>query len=112
MAKINAKGSTFYVDNERELKKLVHEISGQGNTLGDTIIGILMMTADSPKGMVSAAIGLAKAMAAAKGVARRMGVPFETFYDDQLQYFEADVEDIFNKAEKEFCSGNSKKRKK
>ena len=109
MGKIKSKGSTFFVDNESELKKFVHEINEQGNTFGNTIVEILSMTADSPKGIASAAIGLAKAMAAAKGVAHIMDVPFEAIYEDQLQYFEADVEDIFNRTAKKFCSKNSKK---
>jgi len=109
MGKIKTKGATFFVDNESELRKFVREINEQGNTFGNTIIEILSMTADSPKGIASAAIGLAKAMAAAKGAARVMGVPFETIYEDQLLHFEADVEDILTKAKKKFSSRNSKK---
>jgi len=69
----------------REEAKLLLE---KGETFGDALIGMLSLIATDYKGMGLAAIGLAKALAALKNVAKLTDVNIDSLFESELAHFE------------------------
>lgn len=69
----------------REEAKLLLE---KGDTFGDALIGMLSLIATDYKGMGLAAIGLAKALAALKNVAKLTDVNIDSLFESELAHFE------------------------
>lgn len=87
MAKKNCKKSN-QVGNEKKLNENVQELMEMGNNFGQSIIGLMAQFATNWKGIGIAAVGLAKALAALKAVARESDVEIESLYKKELAYFE------------------------
>ena len=71
-------------------KQLVED----GEMFGDSIIATMVLFAHFDESMGIAAIGLAKALAALKTVARKGGIDVEKLFDDELAIFERDLATI------------------
>ena len=69
MAKKHLK-KTNQVGKEEKLNKNVQELMERGDIFGQSIIGVMAQFATNWKGIGIAAVGLAKALAALKAVAR------------------------------------------
>jgi len=87
MKKKNFK-KTNRVGKERKLNQNVLDLLERGNDFGQTLIGIMAQFAYDWKRMGIAAIGLAKAVAALKTIARDAGVEIEGIFNSELAYFE------------------------
>ena len=87
MAKRNCKKSNR-VGKEKELDQKVDEIMEKSDLFGQSIIGMMALFAYNWKGIGIAAVGLAKALAALKAVARETGVDIKNLYEGQLAHFE------------------------
>lgn len=72
----------------------VQEMMERGEELGDTLMGILMLVATNWKGMGIAAIGMAKALAALKSIARDAGVDIEKLYSGELAFHEQEMAEM------------------
>jgi hypothetical protein len=79
----------------KEEAKLLLE---KGETFGDALIGMLSLIATDYKGMGLAAIGLAKALASLKNVAKLTDVNIDSLFESELAHFEKRF-DEFSKAE-------------
>lgn len=88
--KVNNKKSA--INKKAEQQAL--EIMERGETFGDVIIDVMMMTVDDWKGMGAAASGLAKAWAALKQLAKTAGVDVEFLFEKELAHFEKVYSDI------------------
>jgi hypothetical protein len=77
---VNKKGNP-----SREEAVLILE---KGETFGDALIGMLSLIATDYKGMGLAAIGLAKALAALKNVAKLTDVNIDSLFESELAHFE------------------------
>ena len=60
----------------------------EGETFGDSIIGTMSLFAYTYEGLGIAAIGLTKALAALKTVARKKGIDIKNLYEGELALFE------------------------
>lgn len=67
---------------------------GRGEVFGDAIIWIMSLFALDVKGMGIAAIGLAKALAALKSVAKCTGVNIDSLFENELAHFEKKINEI------------------
>lgn len=102
MKKKTNKKTNSKVGNENKREQEMQDMVKHGEMLGDAIIGLLMLTATDWKGMGSAAIGMAKALAALNQVADAEGVAIEDLYRGELSFYEdyyADV--IYREKQKE-----------
>ena len=93
MAKKNCKKSN-QVGNEKKLNEDVQELMERGDIFGQSIIGVMAQFATNWKGIGIAAVGLAKALAALKAVARESDVDVESLYKNELAYFEKEYSSI------------------
>ena len=93
MKKKNFKKSN-QVGNEKKLNENVQELMEMGNNFGQSIIGLMAQFATNWKGIGIAAVGLAKALAALKAVARESDVDVESLYKNELAYFEKEYSSI------------------
>ena len=59
----------------------------KGDTFGTTIVGMMSLFAYDYKGLGAAAIGMAKALAGLKDVAKHAGVNIDKLYDSELAYY-------------------------
>ena len=66
----------------------IHEMLEKSDLFGQSIIGMMALFAYNWKGIGIAAVGLAKALAALKAVARETGVDIKNLYEGQLAHFE------------------------
>ena len=72
----------------------------KGDTFGTTIVGMMSLFAYDYKGLGAAAIGMAKALAGLKDVAKHAGVNIDKLFDSELAYYEnafkdtADLDEI------------------
>ena len=87
MAKRNCKKANR-VGKEKELDQKVDEMLEKSDMFGQSIIGMMALFAYNWKGIGIAAVGLAKALAALKAVARETGVDIKNLYEGQLAHFE------------------------
>ena len=87
MAKKHLK-KTNQVGKEEKLNKNVQELMERGDIFGQSIIGLMTQFATNWQGIGIAAVGLAKALAALKAVARVSDVEIESLYKKELAYFE------------------------
>ena len=93
MTKKNCKKSN-QVGKEEKLNKNVQELMERGDIFGQSIIGLMAQFATNWKGIGIAAVGLAKALAALKAVARESDVDVESLYKNELAYFEKEYSSI------------------
>ena len=97
MAKVNKKKSNKVGkvnkkrNQDREEAKLLLE---KGETFGDAIISTMALMATNYEGMGIAAIGLAKALASLKFVAKAFDVNVEDLFAGELVFFEKKFESI------------------
>ena len=87
MVKKNFKKSKR-VGKEKELDQKVDEMLEKSDLFGQSIIGMMALFAYNWKGIGIAAVGLAKALAALKAVARETGVDIKALYKGELAQFE------------------------
>ena len=87
MAKKHLK-KTNQVGKEEKLNKNVQELMERGDIFGQSIIGLMTQFATNWQGIGIAAVGLAKALAALKAVARESDVEIESLYKAELAHFE------------------------
>ena len=87
MAKRNCKKANR-VGKVKELDQKAQEIMEKSDMFGQSIIGMMALFAYDWKGIGVAAVGLAKALAALKAVARETGVDIKNLYEGQLAHFE------------------------
>ena len=87
MAKRNCKKANR-VGKEKELDQKVDEMLEKSDLFGQSIIGMMALFAYNWKGIGIAAVGLAKALAALKAVARETGVDIKALYEGELAQFE------------------------
>ena len=80
--------------NFKKLNKNVLEFMERGDIFGQSIIGLMDQFATNWKGIGIAAVGLAKALAALKAVARESDVDVESLYKNELAYFEKEYSSI------------------
>ena len=94
--KMNASKANGKIKNkkvEQDAKILVEK----GEIFGDSIIAQLTLTATDLIGIGAASVGLAKALAALKDVARRLDVSIDNLFDQQLSHYErvfAEITDL------------------
>ena len=93
MAKKHLK-KTNQVGKEEKLNKNVQELMERGDIFGQSIIGVMAQFATNWKGIGIAAVGLAKALAALKAVARESDVDVASLYKNELAYFEKEYSSI------------------
>jgi len=93
MVKKNFK-KTNLVGKEKELDQKVDEIMEKSDLFGQSIIGMMALFAYNWKGIGIAAVGLAKALAALKAVARETGVDIKNLYDGELAHFEKEYNSL------------------
>ena len=93
MAKKNCKKSN-QVGKEEKLNKNVQALMERGDIFGQSIIGVMAQFATNWKGIGIAAVGLAKALAALKAVARESDVDVESLYKNELAYSEKEYSSI------------------
>lgn len=77
--------------NENMKKKIEQdsvEIVERGEAFGKALISLLSLTATDWKGMGSATIGLAMAVAGLKDIAERTGVDIDSLFESELSFFE------------------------
>lgn len=84
--KVNKNGSP----SRAEAKLLL----GRGEVFGDAIIWIMSLFALDVKGMGIAAIGLAKALASLKWVAKSCDVNIDSLFENELAHFEKKINEI------------------
>ena len=72
---------------------------GKGEVFGDAIIWNMSLFALDVKGMGVATIGLAKALAALKNVAKAYDVNIETLFESELVHFEKKYNEIEESSE-------------
>jgi hypothetical protein len=87
MAKRNCKKANR-VGKEKELDQKVDEMLEKSDLFGQSMIGMMALFAYNREGIGIAAVGLAKALAALKAVARETGVDIKNLYEGQLAHFE------------------------
>ncbi len=80
--------------NFKKLNKNVLEFMERGDIFGQSIIGLMAQFATNWKGIGIAAVGLAKALAALKAVARESDVDVESLYKNEFTYFEKEYSSI------------------
>lgn len=80
--------------NFKKLNKNVLEFMERGDIFGQSIIGLMAQFATNWQGIGIAAVGLAKALAALKAVARESDVDVESLYKNELAYFEKEYSSI------------------
>ena len=73
---------------EKELDQKVQELMERGDVFGQSIIGLIAQFAYDWKGIGVAAVGMAKALAALKAVAREVDVDIDKLYKSELAHFE------------------------
>ena len=73
---------------EKELDQKVRELMERGDVFGQSIIGLIAQFAYDWKGIGVAAVGMAKALAALKAVAREVDVDIDKLYKSELAHFE------------------------
>ena len=93
MAKKNCKKSN-QVGKEEKLNKNIQALMERGDIFGQSIIGVMAQFATNWKGIGIAAVGLAKALAALKAVARESDVDVESLYKNELAHFEKEYSSI------------------
>ena len=81
-------------ENFKKLNKNVLEFMERGDIFGQSIIGLMAQFATNWQGIGIAAVGLAKALAALKAVARESDVDVESLYKNELAYFEKEYSSI------------------
>ena len=77
----------------KRLEKDARELMERGNTFGDIVLDLLDLFIVDWKDFGSAAIGLARAVAALKQEARIEGVPVDKLFKGQLEHFEREFAD-------------------
>lgn len=87
MKKKNLKKSNR-VGKEVNETKAAQELIERGDHFGQTVIGIMAQFAYDRKCIGIAAIGLAKAVAALKFVAKEMGCNIDGIFNSELAYYE------------------------
>ena len=95
--KIKMKPNNVGKENKRKQEML--EMVERGQALGETLIGILMLTTSDWKSFGSAAIGMAKALAALRKVADEACVDIDDLYNSELSYYESYYEKAILKSE-------------
>ena len=93
MARKNFKKSNR-VGKEKELDQKVDEMLEKSDMFAQSIIGMMALFAYNWKGIGIAAVGLAKALAALKAVARETGVDIKNLYEGQLAHFEKEYNSL------------------
>ncbi len=87
--KIRKKSSkTGKVNMEKKIEQDAVEIMERGEAFGKALISLFSLTATDWKGMGSATIGLAMAVAGLKDIAERTGVDIDSLFESELSYFE------------------------
>lgn len=76
------------------MNKNVQALMERGDIFGQSIIGVMAQFATNWKGIGIAAVGLAKALAALKAVARESDVDVESLYKNELAYSEKEYSSI------------------
>ena len=82
------------VGKQKELDQKVQEIMEKSDMFAQSIIGMMALFAYNWKGIGIAAVGLAKALAALKAVARETGVDIKNLYEGQLAHFEKEYNSL------------------
>ena len=83
-------------NKNKEFEQEAQELLEKGEVFGDSIIGQLTLMATNPIGMGAAALGLAKAYAALKDVARRFDVDVEPLFEKELSIFESKFKELLD----------------
>ena len=97
MAKeIKMKSNANVGNEEREsfLGLMVERIMEQGDQLGNDIIERMDLKVIDPVAMGTAVVGLAKAVAMLKDVARRTGFNIDKFYQREVAFFKKEYSKI------------------
>ena len=76
------------VNMKKKIEQDSVEIVERGEALGKALISLLSLTATDWKGMGSATIGLAMAVAGLKDTAERTGVDIDSLLESELSFFE------------------------
>lgn len=85
--KVNKKSNNMVGNENENLNQEAKMLIEKGGTFGDAIISMLSLFATDYKGMGGAAIGLAKALASLKDVARRTNVNIDDMFECELAYY-------------------------
>ena len=78
----------------KRLEKEARSLQERGNTFGDFVLDLLELFIIDWKDFGSAAIGLARAVAALKQEARNEGVPVDKLFKGQLEHFEREFSEM------------------
>lgn len=92
------KSNRVGMENRKVVKKTI-EIVERGETLAESIIGVLSLTATGWAGIGSATYGLARAWAALKVVAKVQGIEVEDLFSGLTDSFSKEFEEILTEAE-------------
>lgn len=76
------------VNMKKKVEQDAVEIMERGEAFGKALISLLSLTATGWKGMGSATIGLAMAVAGLKDTAERTGVDIDSLFESELSFFE------------------------
>lgn len=92
-------GKGKMVNLEKKLEQNAQELLEKGEMFGDGIIIQMSFIATNPIGVGAVTLGLAKAYAALKDVARRLGVEVESLFEKERAYFEDKFDELHDQEE-------------
>lgn len=73
-------------------KELAEIIAEKGDELGNAIIELMPLNDVDRMRLAVVAVGLAKAVATLKGIAKETGISIDKLYETELEYFLRDME--------------------
>ena len=92
-------GKGKMVNLEKKLEQNAQELLEKGEMFGDGIIIQMSFIATNPIGVGAVTLGLAKAYAALKDVAGRLGVEIESLFEKERAYFEDKFDELLDQEE-------------
>lgn len=83
-------------ENERIAKEVAEIIAEKGDELGNAIIELMPLNDVDRMRLAVVAVGLAKAVATLKGIAKETGISIDKLYETELEYFFREFEKEIN----------------
>lgn len=79
-------------ESESIAKEVAEIIAKKGDELGNAIIELMPLNDVDRMRLAVVAVGLAKAVATLKGIAKETGISIDKLYETELEYFLRDLE--------------------
>ena len=84
------------VNKKQKIEQEAMEIAEKGEIFGNNIIGQMSLTATGLVGIGAAVVGLAKAYAALKNISKCMDIDIESFFEQELSFFDDKFDDLLD----------------